>query len=251
VDRPKAIFGIPSVWDATFEAHESIFRSIEDLRTIAADLVAAAAKETTRELVQVQAALTQLASEAMLDVLLLAGNKRGAGAMKLARGMFEISVISSYLEKNPAEVNDYLDFSIVESWRHLQTVEKYSPGRVSPELMSEAEREFNRVKPRFTSSQGRVQLRWANKSIRQMADEVGLLNVYEVAYSPASELHHMPFTGVVAHELTWLREGLFVAHGALLGTVVTLYNVRHNSDTVFRDKLNAAIANFNYTRKRD
>jgi len=250
VDQPKAIFGIPSVWDATFEAHETIFRSIEDLRTIARDLVAGA-KDSSRELVQVQAALTQLASETMLDVLLLAGNNRGAGAMKLARGMFEVSVISSYLEKNPGEVNDYLDFSIVESWRHLQTVEKYSAGRVSPDLMSEVEKEFNRVKPRFTNPQGRVQLRWANKSIRQMAEEVGRLNVYEVAYGAASELHHMPFTGVVAHELNWLREGLFVAHGALLGTVVTLYNVRSESDAALRGRLNAAIANFNYTRKRD
>src|SRR5271165_325656 len=98
MERLKAVFGIPSVWDSTFETHENIFRAIEDLRTIARDLVAAT-KDSTKELVQVEGALTQVCSESMFDVLLLAGNQRGTGAMKIARGMFEISVISSYLEK--------------------------------------------------------------------------------------------------------------------------------------------------------
>jgi hypothetical protein len=39
MERPKAIFGTPSVWDSTFEAYESIFRAIEELRAIAKDLV--------------------------------------------------------------------------------------------------------------------------------------------------------------------------------------------------------------------
>jgi len=249
MERLKAVFGIPSVWDSTFETHENIFRAIEDLRTIARDLVAAT-KDSTKELVQVEGALTQVCSESMFDVLLLAGNQRGTGAMKIARGMFEISVISSYLEKNPTDINDYLDFSTVEAWRHLQTVEKYNPGRVPPELMREAQVEYDRVKPRFTNARGNVQYRWADKSIKQMADEVGLLNIYEVAYSAASELHHMPFTGVIGHELNWLREALFVAHGSLLGTVVTLYNAHREPGTEFRDRLNAAITNFNHTRKK-
>jgi hypothetical protein len=203
VERPKAVFGIPSVWDSTFETHESIFRAIEDLKTIARDLVAAT-KDSSNEVVQVQRALTQICSESMFDVLMLAGNQRGTGAMKIARGMFEISVISAYLEKNPAEVHDYLDFSTVEAWRHLQTVEKYSPSRVPLELMSQAQAEYDRVKHRFTNAKGKVQHRWADKSIKQMAEDVGLLNIYEVAYSTASELHHLPFTGVIRHELNWL-----------------------------------------------
>ena len=249
MERLKAVFGIPSVWDSTFEAHENIFRAIEDLRTIAKELVAAT-KDSTKELIQVEAALTQVCSEGMFEVLLLAGNQRGTGAMKIARGMFEISVISSYLEKNPTDIHDYLDFSTVEAWRHLQTVEKYNPGRVPPELMREAQVEYDRVKPRFTNAKGNVQYRWSDKSIKKMAEEVGRLNIYEVAYSAASELHHMPFTGVIGHELNWLREALFVAHGSLLETVVTLYNAHDEPGTEFRNRLSAAITNFNYTRKK-
>ena len=213
------------------------------------DLVAAT-KDSGQELVQVLIALTQICSESMFDVLLLAGNKRGAGAMKIARGMFEVSVISGYLAKNPNEVDDYLNFGVVESWRHLQAVEKNNPGHVPPELMKEAAVEYDRVKPQFSNARGRVQPRWADKTIRQMAEEVGLLNIYEIAYCAASELHHMPLTGIIGHELDWLREALDVAHGSLLRTVVSLYNVRDETGADFRNKLDAAIADFKSTRKQ-
>jgi hypothetical protein len=116
--------------------------------------------------------------------------------------------------------------------------------------MRKTQVEYDRVKPRFTNAKGKVQYRWADKSIRQMAEEVGLLNIYEVAYSAASDLHHMPFAGVIGHELNWLREGLFVAHGALLGTVVTLYNVLHEPGTDFKNRLKEAINNFSYSREK-
>jgi hypothetical protein len=186
----------------------------------------------------------------MLDVLLLVGNKRGAGAMKIARGMFEISVISEYLEKNPSEVHDYLDFSTVEAWRHIKTVEKYSPSRVSTELAKQAEAEYDQKKQKFTNAKGSVQRRWTSKSLKQMAEEVGRLNLYETAYGPASELHHMPFTGIIAHELDWSREALFIAHGALMGTTVSLFNVNHGVGAELKNKMQKAIVEFNYTQKQ-
>lgn len=243
MERPRAIFGTSSVWNSTFESHETSFRNIEDLRSIARDSVAAT-KDSTQELVKVERALTEICSESMFDVLLLAGNQRGAGAMKIARGMFEISVTSEYLEKNPTDVHDYMDFSAVEVWRHLQTVEKYSPGRVPPKLMNQVEAEYNQVKPYFSNTQGNIRKRWTDKSIKQMADDVGLLNIYEVAYGTAWELHHMPVSGVIGHELNWVKQALFVAYGALLGTVVSLCRVAHVPEAEFRSRLSAAIANF-------
>jgi hypothetical protein len=132
----------------------------------------------------------------------------------------------------------------MEAWRHLQTVEKYSPGRVPPQLMNQVEAEYNQVKPYFSNTQGNVRKRWTDKSIKQMADDVGLLNIYEVAYGTAWELHHMPVSGVIGHELNWVKEALFVAYGALLGTVVSLCRVAHVPEAEFRSRLSAAIANF-------
>lgn len=249
MDEPRAIFGLTDIWDSIFKQHEADFRSIGDLRSVARELISAT-KDSTQELVQVLNALTQICSETMFDVLLLAGNNRGAGAMKIARGMFEISVICAYLEKNPNEVEAYLAFSKVEAWRHLQAVEKYDPGVVSLELMKQAESEYNLVKSRFLNAAGRVQFRWTSKTIRQMAGHIGILNIYEIAYGPASELHHMPLTGIIAHELDWLREALFVSHGSLLQAVVSLYNVHDETATDLRGRINDVVADFKASQKR-
>ena len=249
MEERRAIFGNPAVWDSIFKTYESAFLAIGDLRAIAADLIAAT-RDSKQELVQVQSALTQLCSESMVDVLFLVGNKRGAGAMKIARGMFEISVISEYLEKNPSEVHDYLQFGSVEALRHMQTVEKYSPSRVSPELMKQAEAEYDQMKQKFTNAKGSVQRRWTSKSLKQMAEEVGWLNLYEMAYGPASELHHMPFTGIIAHELNWSKAALYTAHGALMGTTLSLFKLNHDVGAELKNRMKKAIADFKYTQKQ-
>lgn len=246
---PSAIFGKPAIWDSIFKEHEQVFRAIEDLRTTTRELVAAT-RDSKEELVQVVNALAQISSESVFDVLLLAGNGRGLGAMKIARGMFEISVISAYLAKNPSEVDAYLDFGVVEAWNHVQRVENHDPGHTPPDLKKDAEDAYNKVKSKFSNSSGRVQQRWINKTIKQMATEIGRLNIYDTAYGLASELHHMPISGIIGHELDWTREALFVAHGSLLETVASLYNGHKEPLPGFSDKLNAAIKNFESTRKK-
>jgi hypothetical protein len=64
--------------------------------------------------------------------------------------------------------------------------------------------------------------KWTYFYLYVMAEEVGRLNLYEVAYGPASELHHMPLTGIIAHELDWSKEALYIARGALMGTTVAM-----------------------------
>jgi hypothetical protein len=247
MEEPRAIFGDPMIWDSIFREHEKTLRAIEDLRTIAKDL-AQATKGSREELIQVLIALTHICSDNMYDVLLLVGNRRGLGAMKIARSMFEISVISAYLAKNPSEVDAYLDFGIVEAWKRVHIVEKHGL-EVPPDLRKDAEAAYNEVKSKFTNSAGRVQLRWTKKTIKQMAEEVGRLKIYDIAYGLASELHHMPVSGVIGHELDWTSEALYVAHGSLLETVASLYKSHREPLSGFGDKLNAAIKHFESTRK--
>src|SRR5260370_19017838 len=187
-------------------------------------------------------ALTQVASGSMNDVLILAGNESGTGAMKLARGMFEIYTIAEYLAKNPLEINAYLDFAIVNSWRHLQRLERNSPGTVPSDLMTDTEAEYNRVKGQFTDARNRVRLNWTEKSIKKMAGDIGHLDRYETVYSVAAELHHMNAAGLLGHELDWISEALKVAHASLLRTVYMLFSVAGAS--AVKDKIKAAQADF-------
>ena len=57
---------------------------------------------------EVLRALTSVNNAGMTDVVILTGNRRGVGAMKVARSMFEVSITAEFLRKNPAETDLYL-----------------------------------------------------------------------------------------------------------------------------------------------
>jgi hypothetical protein len=114
--------------------------------------------------------------------------------------------------------------------------------------MQQAEAEYNRVRPRFTNSKGRVQNSWSAQSLKQMADAVGRTALYEVMYGTASTLHHVNALGLIGHEADWLAEGLRIAHGSLLQTVCSLYNVSGRSK--FADDFHALTAEFDEVWKR-
>jgi hypothetical protein len=227
----------------------SSFRG-EHYKLLSSELVAAT-EGSEQKLVNILNALTHISNSAMTDVILLVGNKRDAGAMKLARGMFEVDIISAYLEKNPQEVDAYSEFSLVHAWRYTENCEKHFPGHVSPEVKKQVEAEYDRVKSHFTDAKGRIMNNFSGKSIRRMAEEVGRLNLYEIAYSTASDLHHMPFMGIVGHELDWSREALYIAHGSFLQTVTSLYNVSDQpKPSSFHQRLTATITEFESFRKQ-
>ena len=239
---PTAVFAFPNLWDAAYKNHADVYRAIDKVQLVANNLIAAT-KGSTVELVQLMRALTSINITSMSDVLILTGNGRGTGAMKVARSMYEVSVTAEYLEKNPNETDLYLDFAHVIGWRQLLFVEKTAPGKVTPELKREAEAQYNRIKGRFEKN-GRVRNSWSEKSVKKMADEVGKPDLYELVYGLASMLHHVNVGGLIGHEMNWDAEALRIGHGALLQTVTTLYNVHHTTGTGFREKLSDLIKDF-------
>jgi len=61
--------------------------------------------------------LGRIAADDFGEVLVLAGNARGVGAYKVLRGMYERLVTASYIAKNPAEVQPFMDDLIVKNWK--------------------------------------------------------------------------------------------------------------------------------------
>lgn len=226
MDKDKtAVFGFPGVWHEVFKSYEQIFRAVDKLTELTGKVIDATAG-CQEDVQQVLRALTQVNSGGMNDVLILAGNKRGSGAMKVARSMFEVSITAEYLEKNPKASHDYLDFTYVLVWRWVQN----SPGKLTASEMQRSEAEYNRVKARFTNSKGRVQNNWSTRSLKEMADAVGRTALYEVMYRAGSMLHHVNPLGLIGHEADWIAEGLRIAHGSLLQTACSLYNVSDRSE---------------------
>jgi hypothetical protein len=63
--------------------------------------------------------LGRIAVEDFLELLLLAGNGYGYGALKLLRSCYELTVTCGYLAKNPDQVTAFLDFHHVSERRAL------------------------------------------------------------------------------------------------------------------------------------
>jgi hypothetical protein len=128
---------------------EYIYKAIDTLCEATNDLVVAT-PGCQDDVQQVLRALTQVTLDGALDVLLLALNKRGTGAIKVARSTLEVSLLAQYLENNPAEPIAYQEFAYVLAWRWAQS----SPGMYTTEQMQQVEREYNRVKGRFANQKG-------------------------------------------------------------------------------------------------
>lgn len=242
MNEPTACFGFPNLWDAAYSGHADEIRAIDKVQQVANDLVEVT-KESADELVEVARALTGVNSASMSDILILVGNGRGTGAMKVARSMFEVAVVAEYLVKHPDKVDLYLDFAHVIGWRYLQLLDRISHAQISSDLMREAEAQYNRVKGKFEKD-GRVRNNWSDKSLRRLADDIGRADLYDLVYGLASMLHHVNVGALISHDLKWDAEALRTGHGALLQTVTALYNAYHETSASLQEKLNTLIAEF-------
>ena len=171
------------------------------------------------------------------EVVTLVGNGCGIGAMRLSRSMFESCVFAEYLRRNPAEVDDFVDYGFVQSWKRYQQLLKAGAANgIAAKTVQWLEQNYKRVEGRFRGKNGRVRNHWHEKSIAQMAAELDMQGQYELAYSLASSVHHTNFEGLRAQielqvvgasiqqppSLKWLEQGLSAAHCYLLQALDTL-----------------------------
>lgn len=129
---------------------------------------------------------------------LLALNGYGTDALKIARSMFEGLVTIRYLIKNPASVDDFLDFDWVRRKRlldHFSETDPNSLTKFSEDAIREVEENFKRVTPKFTRK-GRLRHKWSKASIRDMAEQVGMSGGYPTFYSSVSSMHHLDSGGL-------------------------------------------------------
>ncbi len=249
MNEMPAVFGFPDLWGKAYSDYEDFYQVNARSSDVAAGIIVSTAADK-REAVIAMSSLASVNLGSMQDVAILIGNRRGAGAMKLARSMVEVAITALYLERNPAEISMFLDFAPVFSWNYMQQSESDNPGSVAPQLKAEAEIEYNRVKSRFTNSNGKVRNTWSTKTIRKMAEEVGFLEHYKTAYKLGSDLLHAGIAGLISHDLNWDLEALVTGHGSMLQAVSSLYNVSKLVPAELGRKLEAQSKEGNEVRKR-
>ena len=107
-DRDKAIFGFPDFADIVFAAHGPALLLSHAHSLLGNELLAALPK-TMKPNEAVIYMLVRMTVAGWVELLMLVGNGAGLGAMKIARGMFDTSVMAEYLRQVPKEIWDYIE----------------------------------------------------------------------------------------------------------------------------------------------
>lgn len=194
-------YGFPEIWESVYAKFRVFFDSAEEFSDLAEQILQAAQHKALETHEKAVFALARLTVIGMTELLVLASNGCGQGAMKIARGMFESALYAEYLRQYPEEVEDYLDFSIIVNWKRYQWKLENSPETVkqeSPEAVRQLKENFERVKNRF-GGENRLRNQWSKKRIAKMAENVGRKRQYELPYGIACSIHHSSFEGLLSY----------------------------------------------------
>ena len=145
----KQIFGYPDQWE-DFEKRNAKF--IERFPTLKRALDMAFVREFTTNTPADRAIyfLGRLCIEDFMELLCLAANGYGVGALKLLRGLYERVVTAAYLSKNPEEADLFLDFRFISRHKALQAyIAGGTPDKRWLDLAEKKKDDFERVKARF------------------------------------------------------------------------------------------------------
>jgi hypothetical protein len=94
--------------------------------------------------------LGRLCSEEFFEIMLLAANGYGYGALKLLRGLFERAVTLAYLSENPDEVDAFMDYHAVAQYKLMKALQDtFGPDVLPKDTAGETDREYQRVKDSY------------------------------------------------------------------------------------------------------
>jgi hypothetical protein len=227
--------GFPEFWQRAHDKFPLFFNAARDLADVQNEIFK---KPVCEPLDKVLRHIAKIVSNSLGAVITLVLNGYGNDAIKICRSMFEGAVVTGYLKHHPETLEDYLEWHWVGQKRLYEYMEKHYPDglrRMDPKAIAEMKREFSAAKTRFAGKRGRLRSSWSKKSLRQMAEEVGMGQLYQTFYFIASSMHHLDFGGLsaqsekesmdadIAPSEEGLEQALIIAHGAVLHCL-THYN---------------------------
>jgi hypothetical protein len=140
----------------------------------------------------------QLCVEDLMEILVLAGNGYGIGALKILRGMFEKAITAHFVHEEPQETENFLDYYWVTQHKLAQRVNETFGEEVLPkDKVEETRQMYAQVKHRFMVKRckdcGTTQLNhtWSKLDFVSMAKVAGILGNFIVPayYLPLQHKH--------------------------------------------------------------
>jgi len=199
--NPGVIFGDPEFARNVQEAFPRLFEVLPRLSAALNDLTSRAC-ERPEPHQRVILNLGLLTGVSMKELVTLAGNGLGQGAMKIARTLMETVVNAEYLRQTPAELDAYLGWAWIEKNKDL-TFLKENLAHLLPQLTREeletVERQFQTVRALFEDGNGRIRQSWCSLNLADRATRVGLAEMYGRLNRLSSCFIHGTIGGLTRH----------------------------------------------------
>lgn len=184
------------------------------------------------------------------SVLILCKHGFAKDATPLLRSMFEELVDLRYMQADKKRIEDYFNYDTYIRLKLGKTLLAHGGNNVDRQRVEarnrELEKEWNKVKDKFTDRNGKIHNRWTCKSVAVVSAEVGLGEAYHIYFRYLSNyLHSSPIS---ANDYVLGREGNNVVIG--IGASPQLVReVLSTASTLFVDML--SIVNDEYKMKLD
>lgn len=235
---PVPVFGVPEFAKTVHAAFPRLFEVLPRAQAALNDLTGPACEkpETAQRVIR---NLSLLAGISMIELVTLAGNGLGQGALKIGRTMMETAVNADYLRQNPADLDDYLQWAWVEKNKSLNYVKTSLPHllpQIPPEDINKVEDEFQKVRARFEKPNGDLRTSWCKLNLAERSTAVGMAALYRMLNPLSSSFIHGTIGGLTKHfdvaadmdriavppSLVYCDQAMVAGHQLLLFVVETL-----------------------------
>jgi hypothetical protein len=248
---PEVIAGFREFWQPAYDRFPKFYKAASDLVPLVNQVIR---RPLSGRLQIVLGFMTGIVSNSFGALITLSMNGFGHDALRISRGMFEVSVNATYLQRHPDEVDDFLDYHWVDQKKRLEYMELHSPeslGHLSADIVAQVNAEYAKVLPRFADKRGKPRGSWCKKNIRDRADEVGLGMFYPTFYAYASGVHHGDFAGLAAQAIenrlkvdiapsfAGIKDALMMGHQCV---IVVVDSINRLANLGIDEQLNAACA---------
>jgi hypothetical protein len=145
--------------------------------------------------------LARLAIDEFSEMLVLASNNFGLGALKILRSMYEKVVTSAYIAENPEVSRAFVDSTWTHKWSLWKRLRKVSPSAgpgIDPAQIEDLENKAADAQSRLNESMCSKCKQiisvhaWTKVTLLTMAEKVGtsLADLYAVAYQVPTAIAH-------------------------------------------------------------
>jgi hypothetical protein len=198
---PAVVFGHPDFAKNVQAEFPKLFEVLPRLSAALNDLtVRAVEKPEPHQRVILNLGL--LAGVTMTELVTLAGNGFGQGAIKIARTLMETVVNAEYLRLNPAELDAYLGWAWVEKMKDLTYMRenlKYLLPQFTEAELKTIETNYDGVRPLFAKPNGDIRSTWSTLNLANRAQRVGLAAMYGRLNRLSSGFIHANISGLTRH----------------------------------------------------